>query len=143
MNKNKPWTDVVVDTREYTVYRDQYPVTEGHVLFVPKEQDWEHLAKCYKAAYAWGYDWTQSGYCEAFNIGQNCGEAAGQTIDWPHVHLIPRRKGDMKDPTGGVRHVIPEKGNYKTNEIYKKRNGTYTTKELVDATNKILEGDLC
>ena len=49
----------------------------------------------------------------------------------------------MKDPTGGVRHVIPEKGNYKTNEIYKKRNGTYTTKELVDATNRILEGDLC
>jgi len=140
--QSKPWTDIVIDTRDYTVYRDKYPVTEGHILFVPKEQDWDHLAKCYKAAYAWGYEWTHTGYCEAFNLGQNCGEAAGQTIDWPHVHLIPRRKGDMADPTGGVRHVIPEKGNYKVNNIYKKINGTYTTEEIVDATNKILEGDL-
>ena len=43
----------------------------------------------------------------------NYGKAAGQTVPWPHVHLIPRRNGDMEDPTGGVRHVIPEKGNYK------------------------------
>lgn len=107
-----PWTDVVIDCREYTVFKDGFPVTEGHVLFVPKVADWEHLAKCYKAAYAWGYDWTQSGYCDAYNIGQNCGESAGQTVDYPHVHLIPRRKGDMEDPRGGVRHVIPEKGNY-------------------------------
>ena len=41
------------------------------------------------------------------------GAAAGQTCMYPHVHLIPRRKGDMMDPTGGVRHVIPHKGNYK------------------------------
>ena len=46
-------------------------------------------------------------------IGQNIGEAAGQTVMYPHVHLIPRRAGDMDDPRGGVRHVIPEKGNYK------------------------------
>ena len=48
-----------------------------------------------------------------FNIGMNWGEAAGQTVPYPHVHLIPRRNGDMEDPTGGVRHVIPEKGNYR------------------------------
>jgi diadenosine tetraphosphate (Ap4A) HIT family hydrolase len=34
-------------------------------------------------------------------------------VPYPHIHLIPRRKGDMEDPTGGVRHVIPEKGNYR------------------------------
>ena len=62
-----PWKDIVIDTRDYTVFKDAYPVTEGHILFVPKEQDWQHLEKCYKAAYAWGYDWTQSGYCDAFN----------------------------------------------------------------------------
>ena len=45
-----PWKDVVIDTRDYTVYKDGYPVTEGHILFVPKEQDWDHLSKCYKAA---------------------------------------------------------------------------------------------
>jgi diadenosine tetraphosphate (Ap4A) HIT family hydrolase len=113
-----PWTDVVLDTRDYVVFKDGFPVTEGHVLFVPKVEDWEHLAKCYKAAYAWGYEWTQNGYCDAYNVGQNIGEAAGQTIMYPHVHLIPRRKGDMEDPRGGVRHVIPEKGNYRKSDRY-------------------------
>jgi len=57
---------------------------------------------------------------EAFNIGINNGVAAGQTVMWPHVHLIPRRKGDLGhfengtpyDPKGGVRNIIPHKGNY-------------------------------
>lgn len=53
---------------------------------------------------------------EAFNIGMNCGEAAGQTVFHCHVHLIPRRKGDVDNPRGGVRHVIPGKGHYKANE---------------------------
>ena len=107
-----PWRDIVVETRDYVVFKDGYPVTDGHILFVPREQDWDSLAKCYKAAYAWGYDWVQSKYCDAFNIGQNVGKSAGQTVEWPHVHLIPRRKGDMEDPRGGVRHVIPHMGNY-------------------------------
>ncbi len=38
-----PWKDVLVDTREFTVFKDKYPVTEGHVLFVPKVEDWRHL----------------------------------------------------------------------------------------------------
>ena len=109
----KPWTEILVDTKDFTVYKDDFPVTEGHVLFVPKVEDWQHLVKCWEAAYKWGYDWTERGYCEAFNIGQNVGEAAGQTVEYAHVHLIPRRKGDMEDPRGGVRHVIPSKGNYK------------------------------
>ena len=48
-----------------------------------------------------------------FNVGLNMGESAGQTCMYPHVHLIFRRDGDMEDPRGGVRHVIPERGNYK------------------------------
>ena len=112
-NFMKPWTDVLIDTKDFTVYKDGYPVTEGHILFVPKEQTWQDLSKCFEAAYKWGYDWVDRGYCDAFNIGQNCGEAAGQTVNYPHVHLIPRRNGDMDDPRGGVRHVIPDKGNYK------------------------------
>ena len=43
----------------------------------------------------------------------NFNEEAGQTIDWPHIHLIPRRKGDMEKPRGGVRNVIPGAGDYK------------------------------
>jgi hypothetical protein len=51
---------------------------------------------------------------EAFNIGINVGEAAGQTVFHLHVHLIPRYRGDVPDPRGGVRHVIPGKGRYPT-----------------------------
>ena len=47
-----------------------------------------------------------------FNIGMNCGEDAGQTVFHCHVHLIPRRKGDMDEPKGGVRGVIPDKRTY-------------------------------
>jgi len=47
-----------------------------------------------------------------FNVGSNCGDVAGQTVDHAHVHLIPRRKGDIPDPKGGVRGAIPEKRIY-------------------------------
>lgn len=47
-----------------------------------------------------------------FKVGVNSGETAGQAVFHCHVHLIPGRKGDVEDPTGGVRGVIPRKGNY-------------------------------
>ena len=49
---------------------------------------------------------------DGYNIGVNCGEAAGQTVFHVHVHLIPRYDGDLEDPRGGVRGVIPEKRIY-------------------------------
>jgi diadenosine tetraphosphate (Ap4A) HIT family hydrolase len=49
---------------------------------------------------------------EGFNIGWNCGEVAGQTVFHAHVHLIPRRKDDVENPRGGVRHIIDGKGEY-------------------------------
>jgi diadenosine tetraphosphate (Ap4A) HIT family hydrolase len=49
---------------------------------------------------------------DGYNVGFNAGAAAGQTVPHVHVHVIPRYSGDMGDPRGGVRHVIPEKGNY-------------------------------
>ncbi|HCJ95043.1 MAG TPA: HIT family protein, partial [Sphaerochaeta sp.] len=48
----------------------------------------------------------------AFNVGINAGKTAGQTIFHCHIHLIPRRSGDVEDPRGGIRHVIPGKGFY-------------------------------
>ena len=107
-----PWKDVLLDAKGFTVFKDKYPVTEGHLLFVPKEQSWQDIVKCWEAAYKWGYDWVERGYCDAFNVGQNVGEEAGQTVMYPHVHLIPRRKGDMSDPKGGVRGVIPTMQKY-------------------------------
>jgi diadenosine tetraphosphate (Ap4A) HIT family hydrolase len=56
----------------------------------------------------------RDGECDAFNIGINMGAAAGQTVMYPHVHLIPRRLGDCADPIGGVRGVIHGQANYKT-----------------------------
>jgi ATP adenylyltransferase len=50
---------------------------------------------------------------DAYNYGINDGQAAGRTIDHLHWHIIPRYTGDMADPRGGVRYVIPELGNYK------------------------------
>ena len=111
-----PWTEKVYETEDYVVFKDGFPVTEGHLLFVPKVNMIENLVLCWQEAYEWGERWVLEDYCDGYNMGQNIGTAAGQTVMYPHVHLIPRRYGDMKDPRGGVRHVIPEKGNYRANE---------------------------
>jgi diadenosine tetraphosphate (Ap4A) HIT family hydrolase len=49
---------------------------------------------------------------EGFNVGVNCGEVAGQSVWHAHIHIIPRYRGDVPNPRGGIRHVIPGKGNY-------------------------------
>ena len=112
-NKLAPWTEIEYRTNTFWVFKDAYPVTEGHLLFVPTYKKSENLYDCFKAAYKFGYDGVESERWEGFNIGQNIGEVAGQTVMYPHVHMIPRRTGDMEDPRGGVRHVIPERGNYR------------------------------
>jgi diadenosine tetraphosphate (Ap4A) HIT family hydrolase len=109
-----PWSNVTYDTRDYVVYEDLYPVTLGHTLVVPKENTQECILKCFKFAMEMG---TMNVEAETnpitgFNVGINMGESAGQTCMYPHVHLIFRRNGDMKEPAGGVRGVIPEKQKY-------------------------------
>ena len=120
--KEAPWADenIVHESANVIVYKDGYPVTEGHLLFVPKiVEQRRDITRCFEIAYDWGvqgvldYKWT------SFNIGINNGVEAGQSVMWPHVHLIPRRKGDVKDSKrvkGGVRHVIPLKGYYDDEE---------------------------
>lgn len=108
-----PWTELVEEDYHVKVFRDIYPVTDGHLLFVPKYNTVSVLMDCFEDAVRDGINRVQQGEWDGFNVGFNYGKAAGQTVPWPHVHLIPRRTGDMEDPTGGVRHVIPEKGNYK------------------------------
>ena len=108
-----PWTDVEINTKDFIVYRDKYPVTEGHLLIVPKISNQEELLKCFKFATSVGSDNVQtSNDITGFNIGLNIGTSAGQTVMYPHVHLIFRRDGDMEDPKGGVRGVIPSKQKY-------------------------------
>ena len=111
----------VIDQNELAyVIEDGFPVTVGHRLVIPKRHVAEYfdlgqpelnavnqLLTKHKALIELE-DPTVSG----FNIGINCGEDAGQTIFHCHIHLIPRRKGDVKEPRGGIRHLIPEKGYY-------------------------------
>jgi diadenosine tetraphosphate (Ap4A) HIT family hydrolase len=102
------------DTRDFVVFEDAYPVTEGHTLVVPKTNTQEELLKCFKFATAMGNENVQAeNNITGYNIGLNIGESAGQTCMYPHVHLIFRRDKDCPDPVGGVRNVIPGKGNYR------------------------------
>jgi diadenosine tetraphosphate (Ap4A) HIT family hydrolase len=111
-----PWTDVYREDFHVIVYKDKYPVTDGHLLFVPVYNTIGVLKDAFEDAIREGKRMVEAGECEGFNIGINQGEVAGQTINWPHIHLIPRRKDDVEDPTGGVRNTIPGKGNYQKSE---------------------------
>ena len=99
---------------------DSYPVTRLHALIIPRRhaRDYfslnaDELLACDDLLHrVRGLVMADDAAVEGFNIGANVGEAAGQTIFHCHFHLIPRRRGDMEDPRGGVRHLIPGKGAY-------------------------------
>ncbi|NMD71110.1 HIT family protein [Bacillus sp. DNRA2] len=102
----------------YAIY-DKYPVSDGHILIIPKR----HFSSFFDASVEERRAMNDLlDQCKnilddvsaphGYNIGINCGEAAGQTIFHVHVHLIPRFTSDINDPRGGVRGVIPEKRIY-------------------------------
>lgn len=102
------------------VIRDGFAVTEHHSLFIPKRHVGDYFGLSQPEINAINQlIYTQKKYLDkldskidGYNIGMNCGKTAGQTIFHCHVHLIPRRKGDVENPRGGVRHLIPNKGFY-------------------------------
>ena len=114
--KVAPWDLEVpeLSTQHVTVFRDRFPVTKGHLLFVPRNNTDEGIVVCLGTALITGQQMVARGECDAFNIGLNMGAEAGQTVMYPHVHLIPRKQGDCADPVGGVRGVIAGQANYKT-----------------------------
>lgn len=101
---------------------DQYPVTLHHALIIPRrhissyfELGRPEINACNQLLLQLQRDISaRDGSAEAFNIGINDGPAAGQTISHCHIHLIPRRSGDIDNPIGGVRAVIPGKADYKS-----------------------------
>ena len=100
-------------------FLDSFPVSKGHVLVMPKrhvESIWEMTPEEYTDAFSLVRqvkDILQKQFePQGFNIGANCGEAAGQTVFHAHIHIIPRYAGDVPSPRGGVRNIIPGKGNY-------------------------------
>tara|TARA_Y100001958_G_C21214367_1_gene539858 strand:+ start:961 stop:1338 length:378 start_codon:yes stop_codon:yes gene_type:complete len=100
---------------------DKYPVTPGHALIIPYRpiNSWWLTEEIERTQLFDLVDEVKSiiettHNPDGYNIGMNNGKVAGQTINHLHIHLIPRYSGDVEDPTGGVRNVIPGKGNYLT-----------------------------
>jgi diadenosine tetraphosphate (Ap4A) HIT family hydrolase len=111
--------DYLFESERFFLIYDKFPVSPGHILIISKElkQDFfdlslqEHLelfSLVEKAKTIISKSFKPDGY----NIGMNCGEAAGQTVMHFHCHVIPRYEGDMRDPRGGVRHCVEGKGYY-------------------------------
>ena len=100
---------------------DSYPVSDFHCLIIPKrhvkdyfEMSDEELLACNDLiAKIKNEILTKDKTVKAFNIGTNAGKISGQSIMHCHIHLIPRREGDVENPQGGVRSVIPKKQHYK------------------------------
>lgn len=102
---------------------DRFPVAPGHLLVIPRR----HVASVFDLADdEWADLWAlvrrarremaESRDADGVNVGVNDGVAAGQTVAHAHVHLIPRRTGDVADPRGGVRWVLPSHADYWSGE---------------------------
>jgi diadenosine tetraphosphate (Ap4A) HIT family hydrolase len=99
--------------------RDSYPASPGHTLVIPRRHvasffdlTPEEVAACMGLIKEEKRRIDQEFNPDGYNIGVNVGAAAGQSIFHVHIHIIPRYKGDVENPQGGVRHVIPKKGHY-------------------------------
>lgn len=100
-------------------FYDKYPVSKGHSLIVPKRQVSNYFDLSFKEQSACWFlvrlvqEFLQKEYApDGFNVGININEDAGQTVPHCHIHIIPRYSGDVEDPRGGVRGVIPQKQKY-------------------------------
>ncbi len=98
---------------------DQFPVSPGHALIIPKKHitsffdlKEEEVVKMFSLLREAKEIIQKEHHPDGFNIGVNDGEAAGRTIHHIHMHLIPRYVGDIPNPRGGVRNIIPGKGSY-------------------------------
>lgn len=115
-----PSERVIAESALAYAIRDGFPVTPLHTLIVPKRhvEDFfglteAELQACNELLHALKVRIEQEDRSVAgFNIGMNAGAVAGQTVFHCHIHLIPRRSGDVENPRGGVRHLIPGKGHY-------------------------------
>jgi len=115
-----PNRKTIIENNLAVAFYDKYPVTDLHTLIIPKRHcvDYFELTQAELNAinqliFELKEILTQKdSTINGFNIGNNCGREAGQTIFHAHIHLIPRRKGDVSNPVGGVRNVIFGKGIY-------------------------------
>jgi superfamily II DNA or RNA helicase/diadenosine tetraphosphate (Ap4A) HIT family hydrolase/HKD family nuclease len=131
----------LVANRSGFVIADRFPVSPGHSLVVPRRliaNWWEATDQERADIFALVDEVKRQLDVElqpdGYNVGFNAGAAAGQTVGHLHIHVIPRYRGDMPDPRGGVRHVIPSKGNYLQPQA--------EPFALVDGQDRLLRDDL-
>ena len=114
-----PREDWLLETENFFVIKDGFPVSPGHCLIISKQVyiDYfdlpsdlrEEMANLILEVKALIEDTIQP---DGYNVGFNCGTAAGQSVLHFHCHVVPRFKGDMENPKGGIRYCIPDKGLY-------------------------------
>lgn len=115
----RPGREILCENAHALAFADAYPVSPGHSLVVPKrhvttvfELTELEIAECFLLAMKASELLMAKHGPDGFNIGVNCGVAGGQSVWHAHIHVIPRYAGDTPHPKGGVRNVIPRKGNY-------------------------------
>jgi diadenosine tetraphosphate (Ap4A) HIT family hydrolase len=114
-----PDREILAENANGLAFFDFFSVSRGHALIVPKrhvmtlfEMSEEEFADCFQLVLALK-DLLLARYSpDGFNVGANCGEAAGQSVWHAHIHVIPRYKGDVLNPRGGIRGVVPGKASY-------------------------------
>ena len=111
--------EIIASSALSLAFFDGFPVSPGHILIIPRR----HVASFFELTKYEKQDLLclldnvkrvidEKFHPDGYNIGVNVGEAAGQSVLHVHIHLIPRYKGDVSNPRGGVRGVIPAKQNY-------------------------------
>jgi len=106
------------NSKGFVIY-DKFPVSEGHCLVIPQrvysnyfDSTEEEIAALNQLVFETKLFLDEKYQPSGYNVGINCGEDAGQTVNHVHIHVIPRYKGDVTNPEGGVRGVIPDKQKY-------------------------------
>ena len=110
---------IIAESEYWYVIYDKYPVSKGHTLLITKRHissffdlTSEETKQIYSMIKYIKSKLDAEYFPDGYNIGVNCGRNAGQTIPHCHIHIIPRYNGDIENPRGGVRGVIPNKQNY-------------------------------
>lgn len=115
-------SELILESATAYAILDKFPVSNGHTLIIPKKHKSDYFDLSFKEQSACWLILNQVKEIisnrfnpDGFNVGININGAAGQTVPHVHIHLIPRYNEDVVDPIGGVRNVIPSKGNYLKN----------------------------
>ena len=114
-----PKREILAENAHALAFFDSFPVSRGHALVVPKrhaldifELSDEEYAGCFSLVFPLRELLIARFAPDGFNVGANCGEAAGQSVWHAHIHVIPRYVGDVPEPRGGIRNVLPRKAKY-------------------------------